>query len=239
MISLFASRTLPASSPLGGRSYWQRHGGAPEASPGGNDAGNPARCRDPLPRRADVVIIGGGFAGLSTAVHLAEAEPAASIVLLEAHFVGFGASGRNAGLLSSGGGCAAGRGSRTRSGRHPPCRPRRRARPPRRRRASGRRRPARSRAARACGRRRPRARAFAARARRACGRRRPAPGALGGRGSGVDQLAGGAPLQRRRAVRPRRGWQLGGRAAAGGGEGEHDEDRSDGGQHGKGQVTIP
>jgi gamma-glutamylputrescine oxidase len=50
--------------------------------------------------RADVVIIGGGFTGLSAALHLAEAGM--KVTLLEAHRVGFGASGRNGGQLGSG-----------------------------------------------------------------------------------------------------------------------------------------
>ena len=50
--------------------------------------------------KADVCIIGGGYTGLSAAVHLAEAG--ADVVLLEAHRVGFGASGRNGGQLGSG-----------------------------------------------------------------------------------------------------------------------------------------
>ncbi|MBO9472441.1 FAD-binding oxidoreductase [Shimia sp. R10_1] len=50
--------------------------------------------------RADVCVIGGGFTGLSTALHLA--EMGRKVVLLEAHRVGFGASGRNGGQLGSG-----------------------------------------------------------------------------------------------------------------------------------------
>lgn len=50
--------------------------------------------------QADVCIIGGGFTGLSAALHLAEAG--LNVVLLEAHRVGFGASGRNGGQLGSG-----------------------------------------------------------------------------------------------------------------------------------------
>ncbi len=49
---------------------------------------------------ADVVVIGGGFTGLSAALHLAEAG--FNVALLEAHRVGFGASGRNGGQLGSG-----------------------------------------------------------------------------------------------------------------------------------------
>ncbi|MCH2066527.1 MAG: FAD-binding oxidoreductase [Shimia sp.] len=51
-------------------------------------------------RTADVCVIGGGFTGLSTALHLA--ERGFDVVLLEAHRVGFGASGRNGGQLGSG-----------------------------------------------------------------------------------------------------------------------------------------
>ncbi len=46
----------------------------------------------------DVVIIGGGFTGLSTAYFLKELEPSLNIVILEKEYVGFGASGRNAGF---------------------------------------------------------------------------------------------------------------------------------------------
>jgi glycine/D-amino acid oxidase-like deaminating enzyme len=48
--------------------------------------------------RADVAIIGGGYTGLSTALALHEAG--VSAVVLERHFCGFGASGRNAGHLT-------------------------------------------------------------------------------------------------------------------------------------------
>lgn len=48
----------------------------------------------------DVAIVGGGLSGLWTAHHLLEAEPGLRIVVLEAEFVGYGASGRNGGWLS-------------------------------------------------------------------------------------------------------------------------------------------
>jgi glycine/D-amino acid oxidase-like deaminating enzyme len=50
---------------------------------------------------ADVCVVGGGFAGLWTAVALTEREPAMRIVLLEQDIVGGGASGRNGGFFAS------------------------------------------------------------------------------------------------------------------------------------------
>jgi glycine/D-amino acid oxidase-like deaminating enzyme len=51
--------------------------------------------------RADIVIVGAGFTGLWTAIRLAEADPGLRIVVLEAVFVGFGASGRNGGFCDA------------------------------------------------------------------------------------------------------------------------------------------
>ena len=48
--------------------------------------------------RADVAVIGGGFAGLSTAYQLRAAAPDKRVVVLEADVAGYGASGRNAGF---------------------------------------------------------------------------------------------------------------------------------------------
>ena len=49
---------------------------------------------------ADVCIVGAGYTGLSAALHLAEAGY--KVVLLEAHRVGWGASGRNGGQVGTG-----------------------------------------------------------------------------------------------------------------------------------------
>lgn len=51
-------------------------------------------------QRADVCVVGGGYTGLSAALHLAQAGR--NVVLVEAHRLGFGASGRNGGQLGSG-----------------------------------------------------------------------------------------------------------------------------------------
>jgi len=50
--------------------------------------------------QADVAIIGGGYTGLSAALHLAEAG--VRVCLLEARTIGYGGSGRNAGNLNAG-----------------------------------------------------------------------------------------------------------------------------------------
>ena len=82
--------------------WWQRHG-------------IPAR-RPSLPGStdADVCIVGAGFTGLWTAYYLKRADPALRVVVLEASFAGFGASGRNGGWVT-----AALPGSRARYARGP------------------------------------------------------------------------------------------------------------------------
>jgi gamma-glutamylputrescine oxidase len=52
---------------------------------------------------ADVCVVGGGFAGLSAAIELA--DRGYKVVVLEAHHIGFGASGRNGGQLIAGLAC--------------------------------------------------------------------------------------------------------------------------------------
>ena len=77
-------------------------------APGAYPASWYAATSDPLPEfppltgetRADVVVVGAGYTGLSAALHLAEAGM--DVALIEAQRVGFGASGRNGGQLGSG-----------------------------------------------------------------------------------------------------------------------------------------
>ncbi|SLM29719.1 putative oxidoreductase protein [Desulfamplus magnetovallimortis] len=51
-------------------------------------------------KKTDVAIIGGGYTGLSAALHLA--EKGADALLLEAKHIGFGGAGRNVGLVNAG-----------------------------------------------------------------------------------------------------------------------------------------
>jgi glycine/D-amino acid oxidase-like deaminating enzyme len=68
------------------------------ACPGGFP---PRRPSLPGPVTADVRIVGAGYTGLWTAYYLKQAEPSLRIVVLEAAFAGFGASGRSGGWLTS------------------------------------------------------------------------------------------------------------------------------------------
>ena len=62
----------------------------------------PAPSREALSgaRQADVCIVGGGYTGLSAALHLAQSG--AKVALLEAESAGFAASGRNGGQIHTG-----------------------------------------------------------------------------------------------------------------------------------------
>ncbi len=71
-------------------SFWWRSIGLP--TPG------PALSGD---LDADVCIVGGGFTGLWAAYYLKQADPSLRVVLLEARFCGYGASGRNGGWLTA------------------------------------------------------------------------------------------------------------------------------------------
>ncbi|MGH3475153.1 MAG: NAD(P)/FAD-dependent oxidoreductase [Aeromicrobium sp.] len=74
----------------GGVSFWWADIGRPEPRPA---LEGDLDC--------DVCIVGGGLTGLWTAYWLATHDPSLDIVVLEAEFAGFGASGRNGGWLSS------------------------------------------------------------------------------------------------------------------------------------------
>jgi glycine/D-amino acid oxidase-like deaminating enzyme len=70
--------------------WWHARGGFP-----------PRRPSLPGPAETDVCIVGAGFTGLWTAWYLKRAGPGLRVVILEAVFAGFGASGRNGGWLTA------------------------------------------------------------------------------------------------------------------------------------------
>src|SRR5258708_14920602 len=84
-------------------SYWWQARGIP-----------PRRPSLPGSTEADVCIVGAGYTGLWTAYYLSRADPALRIIVLEASFAGYGASGRNGGWVT-----AELPGSRARYARHP------------------------------------------------------------------------------------------------------------------------
>jgi glycine/D-amino acid oxidase-like deaminating enzyme len=69
------------------KSFWLGNSGAYQESP---PLAGDLKC--------NVVIVGGGFAGIATAYFLKKAEPSMSVAVLEAEVIGYGASGRNAGF---------------------------------------------------------------------------------------------------------------------------------------------
>lgn len=70
------------------RSYWLEQ--APDPSP-------PLEGRS----QSDLCIVGGGFTGLWAALHAKADDPARDVVVLESETIGYGASGRNGGFVSS------------------------------------------------------------------------------------------------------------------------------------------
>ena len=66
------------------------------------DTTQPAPSTSPVDgdRQAEVAIIGGGYTGLSAALHLAEAGT--DVILLEADHIGCGGAGRNVGFVNAG-----------------------------------------------------------------------------------------------------------------------------------------
>jgi glycine/D-amino acid oxidase-like deaminating enzyme len=83
---------MPPQAPRNGEvSWWWRALG-----------GFPARRSSlPGPEEADVCIVGAGYTGLWTAYYLKAAQPDLRVVVLEAAFAGFGASGRNGGWVTA------------------------------------------------------------------------------------------------------------------------------------------
>ena len=49
----------------------------------------------------DLLVVGGGYTGLWTALHAAERDPGATVVLIEAERIGWAASGRNGGFVEA------------------------------------------------------------------------------------------------------------------------------------------
>jgi glycine/D-amino acid oxidase-like deaminating enzyme len=72
------------------RSYWVFRGQAPKNPPLQGD------------HQADLVVIGGGVTGLSTAIHAQIRFPRLRVILVEAHHAGYGATGRSGGFIETG-----------------------------------------------------------------------------------------------------------------------------------------
>ena len=72
------------------RVFWTDQPGAPDPEP-------------PLVTRtvADLVVVGGGFTGLWTAICAKEEDPSRDVLLLEAATIAHGGSGRNGGFISA------------------------------------------------------------------------------------------------------------------------------------------
>ena len=80
-------RSLAEAAP---RSFWLDHPDAPAARP---SLVGETRC--------DLVVVGGGFTGLWTAIQAKEDDPSLDVVLLEGREVGWAASGRNGGFVAA------------------------------------------------------------------------------------------------------------------------------------------
>src|ERR1035441_6635126 len=68
------------------RSFWLEHR---DYEPGSRLEGD---------EQTDVVIIGGGYTGLWSAICLKDADPSIDVIVLEQKVIGYGASGRNGGV---------------------------------------------------------------------------------------------------------------------------------------------
>ncbi|WP_405631920.1 NAD(P)/FAD-dependent oxidoreductase [Streptomyces sp. NBC_01174] len=82
-----AARSLSDARPL---AYWLDDPGKPGALP--------ALTRD---EHCDLVVVGGGYSGLWTALIAKERDPGRDVVLIEGHEVGWAASGRNGGFCAA------------------------------------------------------------------------------------------------------------------------------------------
>ncbi|MFE4217478.1 NAD(P)/FAD-dependent oxidoreductase [Streptomyces sp. NPDC056844] len=82
-----AARSLSEARPL---AYWLDDPGKPGALP--------ALTRD---ERCDLLVVGGGYSGLWTALIAKERDPGRDVVLIEGHEVGWAASGRNGGFCAA------------------------------------------------------------------------------------------------------------------------------------------
>jgi len=77
---------------ISGRSHWLRQALLQDAS-----------VAPPLYEAitADICIVGGGYLGLWTAIHLKDSAPSVDVVIIEQDICGGGPSGRNSGMLLS------------------------------------------------------------------------------------------------------------------------------------------
>ncbi|MEU1487423.1 FAD-dependent oxidoreductase [Streptomyces sp. NPDC005752] len=82
-----AAHSLSDARPL---SYWLDDPGRPRA--------RPALTGD---ERCDLLVVGGGYSGLWTALIAKERDPGRDVVLIEGHEVGWAASGRNGGFCAA------------------------------------------------------------------------------------------------------------------------------------------
>jgi len=73
-----------------GRCFWLRQAIAPDEEDASPLDGE---------QRVDIAIVGGGYAGLWTALEIKDREPALSVAIVEADICGGGASGRNSGMV--------------------------------------------------------------------------------------------------------------------------------------------
>lgn len=82
-----AARSLSDAKPV---SFWLDDPGRPEALP--------ALTGD---EHCDLLVVGGGYSGLWTALIAKERDPERDVVLIEGHEVGWAASGRNGGFCAA------------------------------------------------------------------------------------------------------------------------------------------